>query len=68
MTRVDRGLEEWHETQARYLATYGIAGLRSMAAEYRTAQRMGEACLLPPRYAIAARVLADLATSLSVAS
>ena len=68
MTRVDRGLEEWHETQTRYLAAYGIAGLRAMAREYRLHSYTQMGAALPPRYAIAARVLADLDVSLSVAS
>lgn len=55
-----RAAETFAETCARYLARYGLDGLRKMAAEYRLQVNHGArgARPMPLRYATAARVLA----------
>ena len=48
------------ETHARYLATYGAATLRAMAAEYRMFANARTGRRLPLRFAVAANAVAAL--------
>lgn len=56
-----RATETFAETCTRYLARYGVAGLRSMAAEWRLFGGARTGRRLPARYAVAAQVLAEVA-------
>ena len=58
---IPRNEETPEETALRFLGRYGVAGLRAMAAEYRTYQRHGApGYRLPLRYGVAASCLESL--------